>query len=99
MSDTFLWLPYFLMAYSDAYYRFEDSREPADAKSPRDPPRQYSKCQTRGDEIQKCLDKGLEPTNFFSINGLEQKLSTSCCHLALPTQVLTDNKYANFQAF
>ena len=31
------------------------------------PSRQYSKHQTRGEEIEKCLDGGLEPTYFFSI--------------------------------
>ena len=31
------------------------------------PPRQYSKRQTRVDEIEKCLDEGLEPTYHFSI--------------------------------
>ena len=25
------------------------------------------KCQTRADEIGKCLDEGLEPTRYFSI--------------------------------
>ena len=32
-----------------------------------DPSWQYSKCQTRGEEIEKCLDGGLEPTYHFSI--------------------------------
>ena len=31
------------------------------------PSRQYSKRQTRGEEIEKCLDEGLEPTYYFSI--------------------------------
>ena len=31
------------------------------------PSRQYSKCQTRGEAIEKCLDEGLEPTYYFSI--------------------------------
>ena len=31
------------------------------------PSRQYSKRQTRGEEIEKCLDGGLEPTYYFSI--------------------------------
>ena len=31
------------------------------------PPQQYSKRQTRGEEIEKCLDGGLEPTDHFSI--------------------------------
>ena len=31
------------------------------------PPRQYSKRQTRKDEIEKCLGEGLEPTYYFSI--------------------------------
>ena len=30
------------------------------------PPRQYSKRQER-EEIEKCIDKGLEPTYYFSI--------------------------------
>jgi len=29
------------------------------------PSRQYSKRQTRGEEIEKCLDEGLEPTYYF----------------------------------
>ena len=33
--------------------------------------RQYSKRQTRGEEIEKCLDEGLEPTYYFSIFTLE----------------------------
>ena len=28
---------------------------------------QYSKGQTRGEEIEKCVDEGLEPTYYFSI--------------------------------
>ena len=31
------------------------------------PSQQCSKCQTRAEEIEKCLDDGLEPTNYFSI--------------------------------
>ena len=31
------------------------------------PSQQYSKCQTRGEEIEKCLDEGLEQTYYFSI--------------------------------
>ena len=31
------------------------------------PSRPYSKRQTRGEEIEKCLDGGLEPTYHFSI--------------------------------
>ena len=31
------------------------------------PSRQYSKRQTRGEEIEKCLDGSLEPTYYFSI--------------------------------
>ena len=31
------------------------------------PSRQYSKRQTRGEEIEKCLDGGLEPSYYFSI--------------------------------
>ena len=31
---------------------------------------QYSKRQTRGEEIEKCLDEGLEPTYHFSIFNL-----------------------------
>ena len=30
-------------------------------------PWQYSECQTRADEKEKCLDKGLEPTYYFAI--------------------------------
>ena len=30
-------------------------------------PWQYSKRKTRGEEIEKCLDEGLEPTYYFSI--------------------------------
>ena len=37
------------------------------------PTRQYSTCQTRGQEIEKCLDEGLEPPYHFSIfDGLPQ---------------------------
>ena len=31
------------------------------------PPWQYSKRQTRDEEIEKCLDEGLEPIYHFSI--------------------------------
>ena len=31
------------------------------------PPRQYSKRQTRVEETEKCLDGGLEPIHYFSI--------------------------------
>ena len=27
----------------------------------------YSKRQTTGEEIEKCIDEGLEPTHYFSI--------------------------------
>ena len=35
--------------------------------NPLNPSQQYSKCQNRGEEIEKCLDEGLEPTYHFSI--------------------------------
>ena len=34
-------------------------------------PWQYSKRQTKGEEIEKCLDGGLEPTYNFSIFSLD----------------------------
>ena len=37
---------------------------------------QYSKRQTRGEEIEKCLDEGLEPTYYFSIfNSVDNQLN------------------------
>ena len=41
------------------------------AESSPNPSRQYSKRQTRGEEIEKCLDEGLEPTYHFSIFNLK----------------------------
>ena len=38
------------------------------------PSRQYSKHQTRGEEIEKCLDEGLEPTYYLSIFNLFNKI-------------------------
>ena len=35
--------------------------------------RSHSKRQTRGEEIEKCLDEGLEPTYYFSIFSHELK--------------------------
>ena len=35
-------------------------------------PQQYDKCQTKAEEIEKCLNEGLEPTYHFSI------FSTAC---------------------
>ena len=43
------------------------------------PSRQHSKQQTRGEEIEKCLDEGLEPTYYFSI--LSEKLHQSVSNL------------------
>ena len=39
------------------------------------PSRQYSKRQTRGEEIEKCLDGGLEPTYYFSIFTSSEEIS------------------------
>ena len=37
------------------------------------PSLQYSKCQTRCEEIEKCLDGGSEPTYYFSIFDIRIK--------------------------
>ena len=51
---TFYW---YSKLWSGSYCRFVHSRESADAKSP-----ERNKRQTRAEEIEKCLDEGLEPT-------------------------------------
>ena len=38
---------------------------------------QYSKRQTRADQVEKCLDEGLEPTYYLSIFNLCLNLSTN----------------------
>ena len=41
------------------------------------PPWQYNKRQTRVEEIEKCLDEGLEPTYHFSIFNLSTSLNST----------------------
>jgi len=44
------------------------------------PPRQYSKRQTRAQEMEKFLDEGLEPTYHFSIFMVEDiKVNIDTC--------------------
>ena len=40
------------------------------------PSRQYSKHQTRPEELERCLDKGLEPTYYRIVS---HKSEVSCC--------------------
>ena len=47
------------------------------------PPQQYSKHQTRDEEIEKCIDGGLEPTYYFRIfNGAHEHLYLSRYNLS-----------------
>ena len=61
--------PFILKLWSGVYDRFFDSRENADALSSESSlaMTQCSKYGTRAEEIEKCGDKGLEPTYYLSI--------------------------------
>ena len=54
------------------------SQESVDVQSSK-PPWKYSKCQTRAEDIEKCLDEGLDPTYYSSIAKPFIKLAT-CIH-------------------
>ena len=57
---------------------FENSHESADANCPIfQILLQYSKRQTRAQEIEKCLDEGLEPTYYFSIFSANAVVKTT----------------------
>ena len=60
LNNTFSW---YLTFWSDMYKNHGSQLMHNLPNSPR----QYNKHQTRVEEIEKCLDEGLEPTYCFSI--------------------------------
>ena len=63
LNNSFYW---YSKLWSGTYNRFKVLRSEQSCNFP-NPTRQCNECQTITEEIEKCLDEGLEQTYYFSI--------------------------------